>query len=413
MKRTPQSFAAFAFALCAVSVSPAAPGFKDLQKIYNEAKTSIENAHEKRLAGIGEEYAKQLGVLTEQAKNKGDLRGYKKLVSERERFSGEKTIPEDSSFSRHAGAAERDRISEVIALSGKYVARLEKLKIALMKEDKIADAEAVDVEIQRIKFNVADLETTRPSLPAGAVQAGNPAPPPSFTRGLVLHYDFNTRGEGNKVKDLSGHGNDGKVSGAKWLANGRGLRNGTYVFDGKDDSIVVPHNPSLVFKDGLTVALWARIDNDGRQQGLVSKYHVKSKQRGFALDYNDMRHPGTPRRTLTATISSKGDPFWGGKVFADMTLTKRGWHHLVLRFSPSSMRVYVDGKHHTGGFCLGSQPRSVFSNNRPLYIGASEETSNDTLDGCIDDIMIWNRALSEEEIEQVYKAPGKDRGKIP
>jgi len=396
--------------LWTTSGSPAAQNIKGLQKIYDDAKASIESAHEQKVAGIGEQYAKQLEAQIEQAKNKGDLRGYKRLVAEEKRFAGEKTIPEDSTFIRHVRSAEHERNAELIALSNKYVARLEKLKIALMQDNKIADAEAVDDEIRKIDFIVADLEVKQRSLEAsnGTTPPGKTAGsryPESLTKGLVLHYDFNTRVTGS-VKDLSGCGNDGKITGAKWLSSGRSLRNGTIRFDGKDDNITVPDSPVLRFDKGLTSAMWVRIDNDKRHQTLIAKYHVKMKQREFALNYNDRRHAGTAHR-VQATISAKGAPFAGGVLTTDIAVTKRTWHHVVLRFAPTDMRVYVDGKNHSGRFALGSPPRSVYDSNRPIIIGSSEETENQTLDGYIDDVMIWNRALSEEEIEQLYKATGK------
>ena len=61
---------------------------ESLQKIYNDAKAKIDSAHARKLAGLGEQYIRQLEAQIEQAKNKGDLRGYKALVSEKERFAG-------------------------------------------------------------------------------------------------------------------------------------------------------------------------------------------------------------------------------------------------------------------------------------------------------------------------------------
>jgi len=71
--------------------------------------------------------------------------------------------------------------------------------------------------------------------------------------------------------------------------------------------------------------------------------------------------------------------------------------------SPSDMRVYVDGKNCTGGYCLGSAPGAIFPSTCPIMIGTSDWTSEQALDGCIDDVMIWNRALTDEEILSVYK----------
>jgi hypothetical protein len=377
-KHVLQFLSTSAFALCTVLCSPAAQDIKALQKIYTDAKAKIDSAYEQKLTRIGEKYARQLAAQIAQAKNKGDLRGYKKLVAEQERLANEKTLPGDSALIKHVRSARHGMAAEVIALSNKYVARLQKLKVALMKGDKIADAEAVGGEIQRIKFIVADLEVKLKDRavgkgPASPGRTGESAYPSSLTEGLVLHYDFNTRVT-DTVKDLSDHGNDGKVSGAKWLSNGRGLRDGAVQFDGKSDTIMVAHTPSLAFDRELTVALWARVDDGKRRQSLVAKYHVGYRQRGFALEYNDLRVKVTPARSVQATVCSRSDAFKGGKVFANKTLTQRKWHHIVLRFSPLRLRVYVDGKDHTGGVAFGTQPESMNPSIRPICIGSAEES---------------------------------------
>ncbi len=75
---------------------------------------------------------------------------------------------------------------------------------------------------------------------------------------LVIHYDF-TQNPGNVVKDLSGHGNDGKIAQAKWLPEVEGRR-GVLRFDGNTSTIDCGKNESTSFNGDATFSLWLRLN---------------------------------------------------------------------------------------------------------------------------------------------------------
>src|SRR5690606_13705120 len=79
-----------------------------------------------------------------------------------------------------------------------------------------------------------------------AARADNPPNDPS----LVIHYDF-IQDPGSVVKDLSGHGNDGKISQAKWLPEVEGRR-GVLRFDGNTSTVDCGKNDSTSFNGDTT-----------------------------------------------------------------------------------------------------------------------------------------------------------------
>ena len=74
-------------------------------------------------------------------------------------------------------------------------------------------------------------------------------------RDTIALYPFD-EGSGSVVHDASGHGNDGKIYGARWTdegINGKALK-----FDGVEDHIKVPHSPGLNLTDTYTIEAWVK-----------------------------------------------------------------------------------------------------------------------------------------------------------
>ena len=74
---------------------------------------------------------------------------------------------------------------------------------------------------------------------------------------LVAHYTF----DGN-ANDVSGNGNDGKVTGATLVADRFGKANSAYEFNGGPDYIKVPQNKSLEIKNNITMSFWAKFPSN-------------------------------------------------------------------------------------------------------------------------------------------------------
>ena len=70
---------------------------------------------------------------------------------------------------------------------------------------------------------------------------------------VILYYNFD-EDNGDVARDLSGSGNDGKITNAQWVAGGK--IGGGMEFDGKSSLIEVPHNDSLSPGDQLTIMAW-------------------------------------------------------------------------------------------------------------------------------------------------------------
>jgi len=221
---------------------------------------------------------------------------------------------------------------------------------------------------------------------------------PPIPDGLVLYYPFDRAGE--RAEDKSGKGNHGTLHGVKWTVDGK--IGGAYEFDGRDDYIEAPDSHSLDVTGSISLAAWIRLETlkNGKGQRqiqpIVAKYDTDGR-RAYHLSFIDFDPARECRHRAQLTISATRAPFNGGILDSDVKLRQDAWHHVVGVFSKGShMRLYIDGADHTGRF-IGELPSAIAANDLPLRIGRDYDEDG-TFDGTIDEVMIFNRALSAEEV---------------
>jgi PKD repeat protein len=206
---------------------------------------------------------------------------------------------------------------------------------------------------------------------ATAISVTTAASPPA--NGLVAAYAFN-EGSGTSVADASGNGNTGTINGAKWIANGRfgaALRfNGT-------DRVQIPSSASLNLSAGMTLEAW------------VSPAEVSSALR-------DVIYKGNAYY-LEATSTHGGAPAAGGSFGeADATapLTATKFAHLAVTYDRLTLRLYVNGVQVSSV----ARAASIAASTTPLQIGG-DTTYGQYFKGRIDEVRVYNRALSQAEIQ--------------
>jgi hypothetical protein len=209
--------------------------------------------------------------------------------------------------------------------------------------------------------------------------ASPPPPPPPTSPGLVAAYNFN-EGSGTTLTDRTGLGRTGTISGATWSAAGR--FGGALSFDGVDDIVTVADHNSLDFTTGMTIEAWVRPSTLADYRTVVMKNSTNS------LVYALMAADWASRPM--AYISTTGNEDVSGPTPLGLNV----WTHVALTFDGATLRLYVGGVPVAALAVSGS----IAVSSGPLTIGGN------TLDfghfsGLIDDIRIYNRALSQAEIQ--------------
>jgi hypothetical protein len=165
-------------------------------------------------------------------------------------------------------------------------------------------------------------------------------------------------------------------------------------FDGVDDYVEVPDSDSLDITDAITVEAWVNpnslLSQSGARPGIVNKksstYYnayelwIEDDQLHFRLFYNN----DGSYKDLDSTTS----PFTIGQ-----------WTHIVGTYDGTYMRIYADGNE-IGNKDVGAI--TIDSSDENLFIGAKYWGGYEFFNGSIDDVAIYNRALSADEIIAHY-----------
>lgn len=207
------------------------------------------------------------------------------------------------------------------------------------------------------------------------------------TEGLVLHYALD-RAEGGKVTDRSGKGNHGTAHGVAWVAReGRGACS----FDGRSSYIETPHSASLNLKKQATIAAWAMlrvIPPWGWHPAVVEKRDAAHAS-GYALLQSS--------EATTVKIE-----FAGANTGTAITpnLPQNIWVHVAGTYDGDKVSIYVNGElSETKDGSRGA----IVECNTPLFIGRRSGEPV-FLNGCLRDLMIYDRALAAGEIKALYNS---------
>lgn len=227
-----------------------------------------------------------------------------------------------------------------------------------------------------------------------------------ITTGLVLKLQLD-ESSGSSAADSSGNANSGTLfnfipEDSGWTTGriGGGLRFNTEL--PSDDVVTVPDNGSLNFSGGLTFTLSAWVKASGNVQtngGAIMAKGIGAGGEQYALDVVD--------GNFRFFVRSGVDPF-PSIVLQSAVPANGSWQHVAAVFSSSGgiMKLMVNGQ-----TVMSTNPPATLENNsHELSIGSRELSaiSGYTLpfSGIIDDVRIYNRALTDSDVQELYLHPG-------
>ncbi len=218
------------------------------------------------------------------------------------------------------------------------------------------------------------------------------------TGGLLVHYTFDE--EGDEVADNSGQMCPGIIVGnPRWVD---GIKGSALAFDGVDDYVQIPNPKRLhyVQNGDFTVSAWFRATEntpDKEGYGVVVKPGCDI---GLAVDDKDIY-----RLSRYYHLEEGGDPDKHGVVWLGKGATEiNRWHHLTGVVSEDGRKdsLYIDGQlvveeeHPAYDWALDNAP--------PWYIGMCDGLHKRwPAYGAVDEVRIYNRALSPDEIKDIYE----------
>jgi len=209
--------------------------------------------------------------------------------------------------------------------------------------------------------------------------------------GLVGHWTLD--GTGASATDAAGD-NDGAVRGSprQGVAGVHGTR--AYEFGPSADNYVeVPDDSALRPTGALSFGGWYRTDSGANSQTLVQKADRRYGDEGYAVE---AQTPNSLRGHVAVGSGQATVNPWG------IDTNDGEWHHVLLSWDGAALVAYFDGEEVDRDT---SQSGDVVHSDRPLFLGYGDNsyTTYYDMDGAIDDVRVYDRALSADDVAALYE----------
>lgn len=248
--------------------------------------------------------------------------------------------------------------------------------------------------------------------------------PASLIQNLVLYYPFSSADDPNTAADISGNNFHGQVHGAKYAQDE--ILSGTMSFDGQDDYISIPD----IYLEGFTISAWVKTPDSGSMNNrriftLYDEEHCYAVEGntggGISVGAEKMEMDDTTTMLMAGetdttastdaedaeSISSESE--WSRSNWAegaqfsdyDWQLKSDAWTHITVTYDGETGRIYRNGRLREEG----DIPAEGFTGT--AYIGGIDRHNGGFWHGMIDEVALFNRALTEEEVAQLYLMTGE------
>ncbi len=216
---------------------------------------------------------------------------------------------------------------------------------------------------------------------------------PRLKLGLVAYYSLDETS--GTVIDATGNGNNGTNNGA--TAGVLGKVGNAYGFNGSNNYISLV-NANVITNNMLnaTVSVWVNTNS------LNTRRYILASGNGFNSYDETLQIFFWDNNTLNISFFRNGGVDLGGVSYNSSNMNTGEWYHIVSVLSNNSIKLYLNGVKVGSTVRLSSDP--VSSSTNMMAIGRFGTYNGYYFDGSLDEVGIWNRALSQEEISRLYNS---------
>jgi len=235
-------------------------------------------------------------------------------------------------------------------------------------------------EVGRRRTLVRSEEPLAVSLSFGPLASEENAPGP------IGYWNFD-EGYGTTAYDSTGYKNDGTISGATWVKNGK--KGGALNFDGINDYVDCGSDESLDIADAITMSAWIKLNSYASGGGATDRAAITIKAYSYYM-------------SITSATGKLASYFYGvdqSHRDSNSQIPLNEWTHVSITYDGSNIKWYINGILDKTYGATGSI--TVASGT----LGIGKEVYNNLgriLDGSIDEVRLYDRALSVDEVKQLY-----------
>ena len=205
---------------------------------------------------------------------------------------------------------------------------------------------------------------------------------------LTAWYPFS----GN-ANDLGSSGNHGTVTGAQLVSDRFGNEASAYDFFNPNDHILVSAIRQSSFAGNFTITAWVYFRNFS-----IDYPHLMSGMNNYIALHGQgpIYYPDNEKVGFYTTTVNAGHQ---GLLVSQQVLTMNSWHHVIINKSGNEVRMYIDNQL----AAFNTYDNQPLMEGEGLFLGNFYGLGN-PVDGKIDDVGIWQRSLSEEEMSAIFNA---------
>ncbi len=214
------------------------------------------------------------------------------------------------------------------------------------------------------------------------------------TNGLIAAYSFS-----GSADDESGNGKNGTVNGAVLTNDRYGNPESAYYFDGQGTSLegsgdhIEFLDPLLNIGSDFTISFWVNMPNPT----ISNQYYLLSYGNSSSDTFHIVKHDNSNKFQIWS--GSTGNPQLN--FYSAMETGANTWYNIAAVYNGTDVLMYINGVENN------SNPYdfSGIDISGSLYLGRKSYDPEYFLGGSMDDLYIYNRALSGSEILELYDAP--------
>lgn len=227
------------------------------------------------------------------------------------------------------------------------------------------------------------------------------------TNGLIGMWSFNGVDMITNVADASGQGNPGYLEGQTSTTTVVGKVGQALKFDGTNDYVKVSDNANLDGFSQATWSLWIKPTSLSGVQGVIDKRTDASTLNAYSIGLN---YGGTivssDRFGIELSNSGSNPSGSPGAAISTSYLTAGQWQHVVLVFNKDgavNYTFYINGVS-VPIVASVDLDNTIYNSSQELIVGAVNHTATGFFNGLIDEVRIYNRALSATEVKALSQS---------
>jgi len=217
----------------------------------------------------------------------------------------------------------------------------------------------------------------------------------TLSEGLILHLPI----EDGNAEDITDNDYDIRVNGGEFLVDRFDVDGSAFVLDGNDDYIRIGDTDTLDLEDTLSISIWLFYVEQA-----TSTWYTILEKTGPADGH--ARYGFWVMRDLAEMCiePASNAPRVGPQMCFDseLMLNDGEWNHIAGTYDGQTIAIFINGE--PAGTLDRAQPDGISTTDAPLYIGTDLNASRPNyLLGAVDDIRIYDRVLTDDEIVMLYE----------